>query len=263
MGIIICKNCGWENPDSIRCCEKCGEVINNNVSAKFCPSYQVENAPNRFENNKYGWNWPAFIFGGIWAALHKIYWPLIIQVLLFVGIFIGCIMPAEESNTDSDLPFFGATLLLLFWVSIVINIILGCRGNAILHGKPMLKQYDINDLLRKRFNWLSFFSGGLNLVVTSKKWLAFSPILFFISFVCSMLGSQDYYFIIISLAFMIGLISYPIMGFIGGLKTNRIIAQDATDNKSASQKYNISRTISIVWILFIVWWVPIILECIE
>ena len=86
--MAICKECRWVNPDGIRYCRKCGRPIRNDYIpekkndktsfGEYCSTTELDVT---LKNDRVAWNWLAFFFGGIWAAFHKLYWPLAVQLL--------------------------------------------------------------------------------------------------------------------------------------------------------------------------------------
>lgn len=216
---------------------------------------------------KYGWNWKAFIFGGIWGLFHKHYWPFVVQAIpvtvtlitvicfLFDNSTIGFNPGLEEPTSAGDC-VLAAIFITLTAIFPIINIIFGCRGNDMIRGENLFRQYDSTALINKRFNWLSFFSAGINLVFTSKRWVGFlsiSSITLFmiIDVIYYHIGiDTDFFFCIASiLYFVVPLIS----GIYGGLNTNKLIAEENLSDKGTVRKYNYCRIICIGWLIGWFW----------
>ena len=259
METIKCKNCGWENPTDIRCCEKCHNIINDKIVLS-----KIEVILHK---NGYGWNWCAFIFGGIWGLFHKLYWPFAIQVApiiifslwIFNGDYVDFDPILEEPVPPSALDCaIGSTFCILLIISPIINIFLGCRGNAWLHQKHLFKQYDKKMLLNKKINWLALFSGGIGfLSVKPKRWLGIgtliSPFLYLVGVMIVELGKND---IQNAIAYFLlpFLIIFPnINGLIGAIQLNKTIATVAGSDYEASRKYSWCRAIGYSWIIIIFW----------
>lgn len=258
MEKIVCENCGWENPSDIRCCEKCHKIINDKIVLSI-----TEVHPNK---SGYGWNWCAFIFGGIWGLLHKLYWPFAIQVapVIIFSFFIlsgdNNIDPImEEQAPPSALDCaIGSTFCILLILSPIINVFLGCRGNAWLHEKCLFKQYDKRMLLNKKLNWLALCSGGVSfLLVRSKKWLGIgtliSPILYLAGGIMVISGNNDIqntagYFLL-----LFSIITPIIIGLIGAVQLNKTIVTEEISDYKISKKYNWCRAVGFSWIIIIFW----------
>lgn len=258
MEKIICKNCGWENPTDIRYCEKCHNIINDKRVLSITEAI--------YHKSGYGWNWCAFIFGGIWGLFHKLYWPFVIQIapIIIFSVFslsgdnIDPIM--EEQVQPSALNVaIGSTLCFLLILSPIINVFLGCRGNAWLHEKYLFKQYDKQMLLNKKINWLALCSGGISfLLIRSKKWLGIgtliSPLLYFLAAFIMVVPGNDYIRNTIGCLLVLFSMIFPIInGLIGAFRLNKTIATEEISDYNISKKYNWCRAVGSGWIIIIFW----------
>lgn len=215
---------------------------------------------------KYGWNWKAFIFGGIWGLFHKHYWPFVVQAIpvTVTVILVICFLfdnssidynPESEEPASTGACVLAATFLTLIAVFPIINIIFGWRGNAMIREGNLFRRYDSTALINKRFNWLSFFSAGINLVFTSKRWVGFLSIssitLFMILDIIyhTILINTDFFLVLPVLLYVVTLIS----GIYGGLSTNKLIAEEGLSDKEIARKYNYCRVISIGWLIGWFW----------
>lgn len=186
--MAICKECRWVNPDGIRYCRKCGRPIRNDYIpekkndktsfGEYCSTTELDVT---LKNDRVAWNWLAFFFGGIWAAFHKLYWPLAVQ-LLYVLFNVFVPIPSPPPGYDE---FMEGRFVLTDWqcvlksldivlclTCIAIHIVLAKRGNALRQGMPLLRQFTRERLATKKFNWLAMFGGGGHGFVLRQYWMS-------------------------------------------------------------------------------------------
>jgi len=95
-----------------------------------------------FQNGetKLGWNWPAFLFGGVWGTYRKIYVLLCIEIsFIMAANFFECIMRlshlAQETRDLWEIYF--CTVFLL--AGIIYRVFLGLKANLFYIRKTLQK----------------------------------------------------------------------------------------------------------------------------
>ena len=203
------------------------------------------------------WNWLAFLLGGIWAAYHKVYWPIVIQ-LVFVLLILIVDVPFFPS--DYDIYAYGGLLLskcalgafskMLLFVFVAIHIFLAKRGNALKMGQPLFRRFTRQTLARKRFNWLAMFGGGWHGIMVHRYWMLIPLIVPFIFLFVLMINLPSEIFVgIIKLLLMVS----PIIMILSGLLTNSSIVKSAKSDNDCAALYDKCRLISITSCLFNLW----------
>ena len=222
------------------------------------------------------WNWFAFFLGGIWAAYHKVYWPIIIQLVI---ILLSHVVYIPSPPPDYDEYRYGrfilsdeqcvlsALLKMLMFVFVAIHIFLAKRGSALKMGQPLFRRFTRGTLARKKFNWLAMFGGGWHGIIVHRYWMLIPlivPCMVLSSCLVLVFGGSFLWFkefenvlvVVINLLLM----ASPIIMILSGLLTNSSIVKLAKSDDDCAALYDKCRLISIASCLFQLWFVLYILE---
>lgn len=226
-----------------------------------------ENQPVRIR-----WNWFAFFLGGIWAAYHKVYWPIIIQLVI---ILLSHVVYIPSPPPDYDEYRYGrfilsdeqcvlsALLKILMLVFVTIHIFLAKRGNALKVGQPLFRRFTRQTLARKRFNWLAMFGGGWHGIIVHRYWMLI-PVIVPCMVLSLILGGSflwlEKFESVLVVVINLLLMASPIIMILSGFLTNLSIVKSAKSDDDCAALYGKCRLISIASCLFQLWLVLFILE---
>ena len=222
------------------------------------------------------WNWFAFFLGGIWAAYHKVYWPIVIQ-LVFVLLSYIVYIPSPPPDYDEyrygrfilsdEQCLLSALLNMKYFVFVAIHIFLAKRGNALKMGQPLFRRFTRETLVRKKFNWLAMFGGGCHGIIIHRYWMLIPLIvsLHFLIVLMVPLPDEVYSFLreygnVIGYIEALLLMACPIIMILSGLLTNSSIIKLAKADDECAALYGKCRLISIASCLYFLWFALYFLE---
>lgn len=279
--MAICKECRWVNPDGIRYCRKCGRPIRNDYIpekkndktsfGEYCSTTELDVT---LKNDRVAWNWLAFFFGGIWAAFHKLYWPLAVQ-LLYVLFNVFVPIPSPPPGYDE---FMEGRFVLTDWqcvlksldivlclTCIAIHIVLAKRGNALRQGMPLFRQFTRERLATKKFNWLAMFGGGGHGFVLRQYWMSVPWVtvgLIILIVVINLLGYHEGFYVnVLHYLVGIGIFASFALAVLSGSKTNVYILDMSKTDAECISIYNKCRWISLGG-CFVIIWFAIFIQCV-
>lgn len=134
-----CPSCGAPVPDSLDACQSCGINLPNGDAVAADADQHPDGSANDMDpkatfvgtnyeyftrkwrlanhaNQKFTWNWAAFLIGPFWFAYRKMY--------LYIAIFMAIVIPETAAEILLGVPAFVTNA-----ISIGITVVLGLFGN--------------------------------------------------------------------------------------------------------------------------------------